>query len=285
VNPLTRWLFRPGPVGRVAILRVLVYLYVPIDLFTRTQQVVPHAYGSAQLYDPVYLLATLHQPSPQPWLVQTLRVVIIVAALVAAAGWLPRLAGWTVALAYLDWACLAMSYGKVDHDHLGLLVALFVLPTVGVTRIGSDERSEAAGWALRCIEIAVVATYFLAAYAKEIRFGGTHWVVGAIFAWAVIRRGSSPVKLLLHHPLLLVAGQIGLFCMEALSPLLLVLGRRARIVGVGMLLSFHLITWASIGINFAPLVVCLGVFLPLEDIPGWVARRRRPLVHAVASQS
>lgn len=284
MNPLTGWLFRPGPVGRIAILRVMVYLYIPIDLFTRTAQVVPHAYGSADLYDPVYLLATLHQPSPQVWLVQSLRVVIIVSALVAATGRLPRLAGWVLALTYLDWACLAMSYGKVDHDHLALLVALFVLPTVGVTRIGSDERSEGVGWALRCIELAVVATYFLSAYAKEVRFGGAHWILGATFAWAVIRRGSSPVKLLLHHPLVLVAAQIGLFCMEASTPLLLVVGRRARIVGVAMLLSFHLVTWASIGINFAPLVVCLGVFLPLEDIPNWVARRRQPLAHAVASQ-
>jgi hypothetical protein len=285
VNPVLRWLFRPGPVGRVAVLRVLVYLYVPIDLLTRTAQVVPHAYGSAALYDPVYLLATLHQPSPEPWLVQTLRVVIIVAALTAAAGMLPRLAGWVVALAYLDWACLAMSYGKVDHDHLGLLVALFVLPTAGRARLGTTERTEAAGWALRCIELAVVATYFLSAYAKEVRFGGAHWVLGATFAWAVIRRGSSPVKLLLHHPLVLVAAQIGLFAMEASTPVLLVLGRRARMIGVAMLLSFHLVTWASIGINFAPLVVCLGVFLPLEDIPGLMARRRRTACHAVASQA
>jgi hypothetical protein len=283
VNPISRWLFRSGPVGRLAVLRLLVYLYVPIDLFTRTAQVVPHAYGSAALYDPVDLLDTLHQPSPEPWLVQSLRVVIVVGCLVAAAGVLPRLAGWIVAFGYLDWACLAMSYGKVDHDHLGLLVALFVLPTAGRVRLGATERTEAAGWALRCIELAVVATYFLSAYAKEVRFGGAHWVVGATFAWAVVRRGSSPVKLLLHHPLVLVAGQIGVVAMEASTPVLLVLGRRARLVGVATLLAFHLVTWASIGINFAPLLVCLGVFLPLEDIPGWVARRRWPAGHAVAS--
>jgi hypothetical protein len=283
VNPVSRWLFRPGPVGRLAVLRLLVYLYVPIDLFTRTAQVVPHAYGSAALYDPVDLLDTLHQPSPEPWLVQSLRVVIVVGSLVAAAGVLPRLAGWIVAFGYLDWACLAMSYGKVDHDHLGLLVALFVLPTAGRVRLGATERTEAAGWALRCIELAVVATYFLSAYAKEVRFGGAHWVVGATFAWAVVRRGSSPVKLLLHHPLVLVAGQIGVVAMEASTPVLLVLGRRARLVGVATLLAFHLVTWASIGINFAPLLVCLGVFLPLEDIPGWVARHRWPAGHAVAS--
>jgi hypothetical protein len=283
VNPVSRWLFRPGPVGRLAVLRLLVYLYVPIDLFTRTAQVVPHAYGSAALYDPVDLLDTLHQPSPEPWLVQSLRVVIVVGSLVAAAGVLPRLAGWIVAFGYLDWACLAMSYGKVDHDHLGLLVALFVLPTAGRVRLGATERTEAAGWALRCIELAVVATYFLSAYAKEVRFGGAHWVVGATFAWAVVRRGSSPVKLLLHHPLVLVAGQIGVVAMEASTPVLLVLGRRGRLVGVATLLAFHLVTWASIGINFAPLLVCLGVFLPLEDIPGWVARHRWPAGHAVAS--
>jgi hypothetical protein len=216
-------------------------------------------------------------------LVQALRVVISVGSVIAATGRLPRLAGWMVGLAYLDWACLAMSYGKVDHDHLGLLVALFVLPTAGRARLGATEQTEPAGWALRCIELAVVATYFLSAYAKEVRFGGAHWILGATFAWAVIRRGSSPVKLLLHHPLVLVAGQIGLLALEASTPVLLVLGRRARMVGVVMLLGFHLLTWASIGINFAPLLVCLGVFLPLEDIPGKVARRRWPAGHAVAS--
>jgi hypothetical protein len=280
VSRAARWLVPTGPVGKVAVLRVLVYLYLPIDLITRTAQVVPHAYGSAALYDPVYLLATLHQPSPQPWLVQTLRVVIVVSALVSATGRLPRLAGTVVALAYLDWACLAMSYGKVDHDHLALLVALVVLPTVGPARLGSTERTEAAGWALRCVELAVVATYFLSAYAKEVRFGGAHWVIGATFAWAVIRRGSSPAKLLLHHPLVLVAAQIGLFCL-----VMLVLGRRGRMVAVGLLISFHLVTWASIGINFAPLIVCLVVFLPLEEVPGRVAGWRRPGAQAVASQS
>lgn len=66
-------------------------------------------------------------------------------SLLAAVGVLPRLAGCLVALGYLDWACPAMSYGKVDRDHLGLLVALFVLPTAGKVRLGSTAHSEAAG--------------------------------------------------------------------------------------------------------------------------------------------
>src|SRR5215212_910198 len=71
-----------------------------------------------------------------------------------------------------------MSYGKVDHDHLALVVALWVLPTVGVIadRWRSVERSAQAGWALKCIQISVIFTYFLSALTK-IRSGG--WALPA----------------------------------------------------------------------------------------------------------
>ena len=38
-----RWWFRPEPLARLALLRTLVYLYVPLDLYIRTASVVPHA--------------------------------------------------------------------------------------------------------------------------------------------------------------------------------------------------------------------------------------------------
>src|SRR3954471_21087606 len=163
------WWFRPEPLARLAVLRTLVYLYVPLDLYIRTASVVPHSYGSPDLYKPVDVLALLHQPAPTPWLVQTMRVVIIAASLLAAAGRWPRALGVVVAIAYADWTCLGMSYGKVDHDHLAILVAVAVLPTVGNLRWFTLDRSEAAGWALRCIEIGVVATYFLAAVEDALR--------------------------------------------------------------------------------------------------------------------
>ena len=266
VAAVARWWLRPAPLARFAVLRIAVYLFVPIDLFARTSQVVPHAYGSSELYDPVELLSAIGQPAPQPWFVQTLRVVIIVASLVAATGRMPRLAGWIVAFAFLDWCCLAMSYGKVDHDHLAILVAVFVLPTVGGSSLRSAVNSEAAGWALRCVEVAVIATYFLSAYAKVVRFGHAHWLVGATFAWAVVRRGTFLARPLLHHPLVLLLAQWGLFGLECLTPVVLFLGRRARIVAVLMLETFHVVTQAMIRINFVPLMVCLIVFLPLEDV-------------------
>ena len=139
------WWFRPEPLARLAVLRTLIYLYVPVDLFTRTAQVVPASYGSAGLYKPVKLLQAIHQPMPKPWFTQSLRALVIVAALVAATGVFRLVAGWVAAVAYLDWCCLAMSFGEVGHDHFVILIAVFVLFTVEGASWRSTSNSEAAG--------------------------------------------------------------------------------------------------------------------------------------------
>ena len=81
-----------------------------------------------------------------------------------------------------------MSYGKVDHDRIAFLVALAVLPTIGRARFRDRRRSEAAGWAMAAVLVAVMLTYFLAAWAK-IRFGGWDWPTGSTLTRAVLRRG------------------------------------------------------------------------------------------------
>jgi hypothetical protein len=264
-NPVDRWWFRPQPLAKVAVLRTIAYLYIPLDLYFRTRQVIPHAYGSAALYDPVHALAFLHQPAPVPWFAQSLRVVIIATAVLGGLGLSPRLLGVVLAVAYGDWACLAMSYGKVDHDHLAILIALLVLPTVRGASWHATESSEAAGWALRCIEVAVIATYFLAAVTK-IRVGGWHWASGAVFAWAVVRRGTAFSNPLLHHPLVLLLGQWALFVFELSTPIFLFVRQRWRTVGFCAFIGFHTITYLALTINFAPLVACLFVLLPLESV-------------------
>jgi hypothetical protein len=125
--------------------------------------------------------------------VHTLQAAIVAGCLIAAAGFLPRLAGWAAALAFTWWLFIDMSYGKVDHDHLALLVALYVLPTIGPSGTRRDRRwafedigrrwvatsgwrdmarTEAVGWALRCVQVAVVATYFLRLGKDQV--GGWH---------------------------------------------------------------------------------------------------------------
>ena len=89
--------------------------------------------------------------------------------------------------------------------------------------------SEAAGWALRCIQIGVVATYFLSAVAK-IRFGGWGWPNSAIFTWAFVRRGTALADQLLRWPWAVVASQWALIILETLSPVLLFLRGKALYV-------------------------------------------------------
>ncbi|HEV2890358.1 MAG TPA: hypothetical protein VGX28_08270 [Frankiaceae bacterium] len=260
------WWFAPRPVARIAVLRRVFYAFVVFDMYVLVNDVVPHGYAPASLYKPIFIPRLLGLPAPTPAYVQTLRVVLVAACVVGALGRLPRLAGWVVALAYLDWIFLGFSYGKVDHDHLGLVVALFVLPLAGVSRgVAPGTESEAAAWSLRWIQVAAICTYFLSAYAK-LRHGGWWWANSATFAWALSRRGTALGDWLLGYPRLLVASQWGLLVMEALTPVVLFLRGRWLAFALGVLLAFHVATYLAIEIHFLPTVVCLLAFVPLERL-------------------
>ena len=266
-----RWLYAPAPLARVAVLRVVALLFIPVDVLLTTTWVRGHAQVPGELYVPLRLGRLLPLPTPGPW-VEVLQVVLIAAALLAALlavrDRLPRLAGWVVAGLYLEWMVVAMSYGKVDHDRFAFLVALFVLPSVGRAGLRSRERSEAAGWALSMIAVAVVATYVLAAVAK-LRFGGLDWVNGATLTRAILRRSTPLSEPLLDLPAVLHAAQYGIMAMELLvAPLLLVRWRDERrtwALAIGFL-GFHLLTFALITIIFLPHCVALLALLPLERL-------------------
>ncbi|MEZ0075971.1 hypothetical protein ABH927_005347 [Planotetraspora sp. GP83] len=123
---------------------------------------------------------------------------------------------------------------------------------------------------MRCVQVAVVATYFLSAYAK-IRWGGWGWPNGATFQWAVSRRGTFLGGFFASVPGLLWFAQWGILLAEVASPVLLFLRGRRLYAGVAFFLGFHLTTWAVITIHFLPHVICLTAFLPLERL-----RRRAP---------
>jgi hypothetical protein len=197
---------------------------------------------------------------------------LLVAAAVGATGRLPRLSGTVVAVLYAEWMIIAMSYGKVDHDRFAFLVALAVLPTVGRASHRDVTPDERAGWAVRCIEIAVVATYTLAVLAKH-RFGGGifTWVDSTTFLRAVVRRGTWLADPLIEANGVLHVAQYGLVFIELfVAPLILLRNRLGRIVIVYFLV-FHLITYAMLTIVFLPHCVCLVGLLPLERLAG---RRR-----------
>src|SRR5690606_9854711 len=185
--------------------------------------------GNAGFYPPLALARLLHLPpvtAPVAWM---LLAVILAGCAAAIAGWRPRLTGAVVAAAFWLWMLYSNSYGYIAHDHLALMVATAVLPTVAAApRVGPDgavpthsamaTHSEAAGWALRAIQIAVVATYFFSVIPKILYSGSlANWGNSAILTWASIRRGSSLAHWLVEFtPWVFVPAQWAGLALEAL---------------------------------------------------------------------
>ncbi|MBM7784521.1 HTTM domain-containing protein [Tenggerimyces flavus] len=274
-----RWWTAPLPLARIALLRVGLYAFALVDMTLFVNDVIPYGYAP-EFYRPLFIGQLLHLPTPTETLVHVLQAVLIVSAVVAASGRLPRIAGWVAGLSYTWWVVISMSYGKVDHDHLAILIAMLVLPTVGRAPFRSTASTEAAGWALRCIQVATIATYFLSSIAKirahQWTFG---WPNSAILAWAIMRRPNPVSTQLLQYPALLVVLQYISFTAELLSPVTLFLKRRALLLAALFWLGFHAMTFALLGIHFLPTVVCWLAFAPLERLLPFVhrlLRRGRP---------
>ncbi|MEV1282064.1 MFS transporter permease [Modestobacter sp. NPDC049651] len=269
--PLTpRWWFRPVPLARIAVFRTIAYLFILVDVFVTTTWVKAHADVPTAWYQPLRIAELLHLPVPTHAVVVTVQWLLVGCALAAATGRAPRVLGTAVFLLYAEWMVIAMSYGKVDHDRISFLVALAVLPTVGRARFRDRRSSEAAGFATAAILVAVMLTYFMAAWAK-VRFGGWDWPTGATIARAVIRRGSVFSDWTLDVPYLLPAVQWAMIIGEfAALVILLVRTDRMRVALVLGLLAFHVITYLGLGIVFLPHCIAILSVLPWEKL---LARR------------
>jgi hypothetical protein len=263
-----RWWFRPVPLARIAVFRVIAYLFIPVDVFLTTAWVRAHADVPTAYYQPLLIGRLLHLPTPTHTVVLVVQWALVLAAVAAATGRAPRLLGTAVFLLYGEWMVIAMSYGKVDHDRIAFLVALAVLPTIGRARFRDRRPSEAAGWAMAAVLVSVMLTYFLAAWAK-MRFGGWDWATGATLTRAVVRRGTDLSLWTLDVAWLLPLTQWVMLVFEFASPLmLLVLVRsdRARIGLVVFLLGFHAMVYAGVGIIFLPHCIAILSILPWERL-------------------
>ncbi len=276
-HAVTRWWTRPVPLARIAVFRTIAYLFIPVDVFLTTAWVGAHADVPTAYYQPLLIGRLLSLPTPTSTVVHVVQWALVAAALAAATGRAPRLLGTAVFVLYLEWMVIAMSYGKVDHDRIAYLVALAVLPTIGVARWRDRRSSEAAGWAMAAVLVTVVLTYFLAAWAK-MRFGGWDWATGSTLTRAVVRRGTVLSDWTLEVPGLLMALQFAMLALEFAAPLvLLVWSNRARAALVVLLLGFHVMVYAGVTIIFLPHCIAILSILPWERAPETLAAlRRRP---------
>jgi len=266
-NRFMRWLFAPVPLGRVAALRTLTYLFIVFDVLVyseaaRLKETVP-----TDLYVPLHVDEVLFPfiPDPSTAVVQTCFWGLLILSPIAAIGIFPRLLGSVIFVLYFEWMLIFNSYGKVDHDRFAFLLALAVLPTIGRARHGDKTLSEKAGWAFRLIQLAVIATYFLAAWAK-LRFGGLEWLWGTSLTWAILRRGTEWSNWMLDHVWMIKTSQVGIITFELMSPIIFFVNDRIRPWVVAYFYVFHLVTWLAITISFAPHLIAMTSFLAVERV-------------------
>ena len=289
MNAVERFFAPELPLARVAWLRLVIYPFVWLDVLWIVTDPIPHGDVPPGLYRGLNVRSLLHLPVPSHDYVRVLLAVVLVSSAVAFTGRLPRVSGWVCAAGMLDWVSNAFAYSKVDHDHFALIVALFVLPSVGRAHLRDvDVRSQAAGWAIRMVQIAAVSVYFLSANAK-MRFGGWGWANGATLTWALSRRPNGFGPWVATHPVLIHALQWGALLAEFSSPIVLWLRGRALYAALLFWAGFHLSTYVMLKIHFLPLVVCLLSFLPLERLPHPARLRRvgraRPRAASAAPSS
>lgn len=283
------WLARPVPTGRVAAFRTIVYLFVVGDITVFTGWVRNRVSVPDSEYHPLFVGRHLPLPVPTPLVIQIVFWTLLPTALIAATGRLPRISGGLTFVLYFEWLVIVMSYGKVDHDRFGLLVALAVLPTVGAARHGGTRLTERGGWVLRFTQIACILTYFLSTWAK-FRFGGIGWLVGATLTRAILRRGTGFGHLLLEIPHFGVASQIAIVSFELSAPLIFLTRGRWRAAAVAYLFLFHAMVFATITISFLAHLAAMTSFIPLERVRPmkWVRdgvrRLRRDRPDAVPEQ-
>ncbi|WP_258234134.1 hypothetical protein [Brevibacterium oceani] len=266
-NAFLRWFTPELPLARVAMFRVFIYLFIIIDVLTISGDVIAHGW-TPEFYQPLWLARFLHIPAVSVLGAQLLLAAVIVFSLLAAAGILQRISGWVVAITFGLWMFYTQGYGYVAHDHMALVIAALVLPTVGVARFRDVGTTSAkAGWALRVVQIAVVLTYFYSAVMKWIASGNiADWGNGAVIIWALMRRGAEWSKPFLEMPGFLIAGQWATLAFEFLSPLALLAKGRWLYGVVAFFCLFHLLTYLALGIHFLPTVICWAAFLPLEKL-------------------
>lgn len=271
----TDWLFTPMPLARVALLRLAVFAFVIVDVLYLHTSGWYHGYVDPVWYQALDIGRILHLPAATVPLVELLKWGSVAAALVAMTGRAPRLSGWLVAIAWCWYQYVAFAYGKVDHDRGDFVVALLLLPTVGLAHVSDERRSQAAGFALRVVQISAISTYFLSSVAK-IRFGGWGWVNSATLVRAVVRRGTPIGHWFLHIPTFLHAFQWVIVIAELSSPVIFLVSERWRRRLVGAWYLFHASVYATITIAFWPHLVMMLAFLPLEEYAASLRRRWRP---------
>ena len=296
----SRFWFDPIPAARVGLLRIWLFGFVVVDVLLRKEAWVGLADTPRLFWHPVgatWVLDQLGVGPPNAWQILLVQAVLAVSALLAALGYRYRFSAPVAAVLYLYWQCLGQSWGEMKHARVTLILALLFLSVVsaeqshsldsrarrrtsagavgGVGRTPVDELSSNGAWAVRAIQVALAALYFLSGYAK-LRSVGIDWIWGDTLKQAIQDKASSGETTelgfwVLRRRWAMVAFQAVSLAWEVGFPLVFIRRLRYPVLVVGLLFNIGL--WTTVQIEFFGVVACFAAFLPLEEYER-AARRR-----------
>lgn len=233
----------------------------------------------------------LSLPRSEPWVFVACGL-LTVALLCAIVGWRTRAALFTASITTWYVVGLAQSFGKVDHNHhlLWTLIILAVSPCADALSVDSAGRRRPAdhpryGFPVRAIWLVIGLAYFFAGLWK-LGAAGLEWALSdnlrdIMWGERVARGGFNPLVDIAGSPALYRAAGVGALIFELFFVFLVF--SRARPLAVGMGVTFHLGTWATMGIGFMSLISIYGVFFDWTATVdryqrAWHRLQRRPPV-------
>ena len=294
----SRFWFDPVPASRVGLLRIWLFGFVAFDVLLRKEASVALADTPRLFWRPVgltWLLDRLGVGPPGAWQIAVVQVALVLTAVCAAVGYRYRFSAPVAAVLYLYWQCLGQSWGEMKHARVTLILALLFLSVVcagqrlsvdswrSTRRVAAPDRvdvwtepSRNGAWAVRAIQVALAALYFLSGYSK-LRSVGIDWIWGDTLRQAIQDKSSSGEAtdfgfFVLRHTWMLISFQAVSLVWEVCFPLVFFRRLRYPILLVGLL--FNLGLWMTVQIEFFGVVACFAAFLPLESytlaVRGWL---------------
>lgn len=288
VDRLRRRLAAPVDAAGLVWFRVVFGLVVVWEMFRHLWR------GRVTTYwvEPELLLPywpfTFVRPLPEPWTTAHVLMVLLAGAAVAA-GWRYRVYTW-VSFVGFTWLFLLDQSRYLNHNYLVVLLS-FVLCCVPAHRLwsvdartGVAERSETVpAWTLWWVRFLIGVPYFFGGLAKI----NHDWLRGEPMRSWLARSTDYPIigRWFDTEPAVLFFVAGGLLFDLLIVPILLV--RRTRVLGIGLMLAFHLLNCRMFKIGIFPylMIVATLVFLPPDwprrvwsDLTSPVLRRRLPLL-------
>lgn len=281
---LDRWIFAPGDLDRLLLVRRLLAVLMTVRVLTWRY----HDYAELpqSLVHPVWYWSWSSTMPPLSVMV-AIQVIGVAAGVAVLVGRRANQAFVVLWCCFVALAGLRAGLGKVLHnDALPILAIIpFLWPIAGQAAqsgsgVASDTRAgQAAGWQIRSAQL-VVATAYTLTGVQKLRHSGPDWFLTDNMAWIMSSvsgdgGGLSAIPTAIaREPVLWRPAGYALLFAELLFPLVF-LNRWTRAVLVSCVVALHLITLVTLRLDYLSWVwVVLVLFIDWSALRERIAARR-----------